>query len=112
MLPGCSVFSSSAGKIPFLEDLEEFEVIEVISQAVENPPYHFNTFLTPGLIQTLRLKNEIENPTKELCVTWWTEMSFCEIAENREFPYQPGSSHEFSGVVIYSSAYMAVLLLG
>lgn len=39
-------------------------------------------------------------------------MSFCEISETGELPYQPGSSHEFSGVVIHSSAYMAVLLLG
>lgn len=39
-------------------------------------------------------------------------MSFCEISENREFPYQSGSYYEFDGVVIYSSAYMAVLLLG
>lgn len=39
-------------------------------------------------------------------------MSFCEISEKREFPYQPGSCYEFSGMVVYSSAYMAVLLLG
>lgn len=38
-------------------------------------------------------------------------MSFCEISEIREFPYQPASSYEFGGVVIYISAYMAVLLL-
>lgn len=39
-------------------------------------------------------------------------MSFCDISENRGFPYQSGSSYEFGGVVIHSSAYMAVLLLG
>lgn len=39
-------------------------------------------------------------------------MSFCEISENRGFPYQLGSSYESGGVMIHSSAYMAVLLLG
>lgn len=38
-------------------------------------------------------------------------MSFCEISESREFPYQTGSSYGYGGMVIYNSAYMAVLLL-
>ena len=52
------------------------------------------------------------NPNKELHVIWWLEMSFCEISENGKIPYQLGTCYEFGGMISYSSAYMAVLLLG
>lgn len=39
-------------------------------------------------------------------------MSFCEISENGEIPYQLNTSCEFGDMISYGSADMTVLLLG